>query len=388
MFFGSHTTHKSCRSSQSLSLETLDERIVPSSTPVAPVPASTVNIGSATSGQVVAETNGVSQYGVGSWIKVVTQDSTNQETVTTITSYSGGVQVIDTDLITKNSTTGVTIDDHTITTTSSAGSQTVTHDYKYTPEASGLTEISEVFTDAKGKVTTYTGSETTSTTSYGTETEVTLTNNSGQKETYTAEHFSGGDATATETTGINFNGQAFNSATLRTYNGVTQTNALDSSINGKGSYTFSETKPISSQVVVQLDKSFSNGTTVDTTRTTTTDGANNTNVNVISDETKGNGKVTSSTSDVNVTSTKGTSQIAGSFSQSNGQWGLVVGSSAKTSFGSTRVSLDTDQHGVVKSITSEVLTIGDTQFQVSTGTDFSDHTVNLATLTTGIAVKM
>jgi hypothetical protein len=138
--------------------------------------------------------------------------------------------------------------------------------------------------------------------------------------------------------------------------------------------------------VVQLDKSFSNGTTVDTTRTTTTDGAHNTNVNVISDETKANDKVTSSTSDVNVTSKNGTSQVVGSFSQSKGHWGTDIGGSTKTNFGSTSVSLESDQHGAVKSITSEVLTIGDAQFEVVTGTDFYDNAVNFASLTTGIAV--
>lgn len=382
MLFSSRPNHSSSQKAKSLNLEALDDRIVPSSTPVTAGPVSTATIGTATSGLVVSENNGVSQYGAGSWTKVVTHDGANQEIVTTVTSYHG-VQVVDTDLISKTSTT--TTDDNTITTTTSAGSQTVTRDYTYMTGAYGVTRISEVITNAKGQATTYTGTETTSTTSYGTETSVALTNSSGQKETYSVEHFSSGDATASETTGTNFNGQAFTSATLRTYSGVAQANAVDSSTNGKGSYTFSQTKPISGQVVDQLDKSFSNGVTIDTTKTTTTDGSS-TNVNVVSNETESNGKATSSTTDVNVTSTKGTSRVVGSFSQSNGHWGLDAGSSTKTSFGSTSVSEETDQHGVVKSIVSEVLTIGDAQFQVSTGIDFYDHAVNTATLTTGTAV--
>jgi hypothetical protein len=367
-----------------LDLETLDDRIVPSTTTASTLPVSAVTISNATSGQVVSETDGSSQYGVGSWTKVTTHNSATQETVTTVTSYSG-VQVIDTNVITTTAKT--TTDDHTITTVTAAGSQTVKHDYTYTTAAGGVTDILEVFTDAKGKVTTYTGSETTSTTSYGTETDVTLTNAQKQTEAYAVEHFTSGDSTSSETTGVNFSGQTFDSATLRTYNGVAETNTLDSSSDGKGSYTLTQSKPVSGQVVEQLDKSFSNGTTVDTTKITTADSGKSTNVSVITDKTVGTGKTTSSTSSVNVSSSKGTSQATGSFSQSNGHWGTEVSSSAKTSFGSTTVSLESDQHGVVKSTTSETLTIGDAEFQVTTGTNFYDNAVNLATLTSGIAVK-
>ena len=234
MLFSSRTKHTSTtfRTAQPsrLSLERLDDRIVPSSTPVISVPVTTpvttvpvitgpvspIIVSTVTSGQIISETNGVSQYGVGSWVEVVTHNSANQETETTITTYSGGIQVTDTDLITKIPVTGVKIEDHTITTKTPTGSQTVTRDYTYTPEGSGVTAISEVFTDAKGKVSTDTGLEITTTTSYGSETDETLMNSQGQTKTEESEHVTVGNATATVTTGINFNGQAFESTTLKT----------------------------------------------------------------------------------------------------------------------------------------------------------------------------
>jgi hypothetical protein len=370
-------------------LECLNERIAPSATPLAPLPTLdlTTTIGQATSGSIVSETNGLSKYGVGSWVKSETQDAPGQETVTVTTSYSGGVQITDTDLITKNSTTGVTTKDNTITTTTNAGSQTTTRDYRFTPEGNGVVGIAEVVISAKGQKSTYTGSETTSTTSYGSETNVTLTNSADQTEHYTIERFSTGNATATETFGTTFDGKAFNTASLRTYTGVAKTNTLDSSTDGHGAYTFSESKPLSDQAIVRLNKVFDDGVVVKNTKTITSDKAGNTNVSLVSNWESADGKTFTSTTDLNYTSTgNGGGDISGVFSQSNGHWGADGGTYTKTNFGTTSQTTETDEHGVRKPLASNALTIGDAQFVVTTGVNFYKQTVNKAVLTTGVVV--
>jgi len=366
-----------------LSLEVLDDRTVPSSTSItAPVSIDPTTIGTATSGKVASFDNGT--WMSGTWVKSVTQDGTGRETVTVTTSYTSGVQVTDTDLITKNASTGVTTDDHTTTTTTKTGSRTTTNDDTYTPEANGVVGIVEVVTNAQGQTATYTGWETTSTTSYGSKTDETLTNPAGQRETFTIERFTTGDATATEEFGTNFQGHAFTSATLKTYNGVAKTNTVDSSVDGHGKYTFSETKPITGLVVVNVDKTFKDGTVVKSTKTIATDGAGNTDVNQISYQKSADGKMSSSTTDLNYTSTgKGSETISGTFSQSNGHWGSAVGTVTKTKVSSTTDMTETDQNGVQKPIKSVVLTIGGARFAVNMDTTFDKKSENTATLTTG-----
>jgi hypothetical protein len=204
-----------------LSLESLDDRIVPSSTSIKTVASSAPTqpiTTTVTSGQVISETIGVSQNGPGTWIKIVTQDGPGQETVTTTTSYADGLQVTDLALITKNASTGVETSDHIITTATKSGSTTETKDYTYTSEANGVTLITEVETNSKGKQSTYTGVEVKTSSNGGTETTVVLTNGGGQTEEYITEKISVGNATVSDTTGTTFSDHAFTTITVKTTN--------------------------------------------------------------------------------------------------------------------------------------------------------------------------
>ena len=396
-FMLTNTLRKSIQN-PNLSMECLDDRIVPSLSPSSwaqigpdPVAVSTSSASSAatttTSGSVVSETNGVSANGPGTWTKTVTSPVAGQSTIVTTTNYSDGVQVVDNDMINTNSSTGVVIYDHTITTTSSAGTQTTYKIIVDTPEANGVIGVSEEITNAQGKQYMLTGTKTITKTNYGTDTVLNLTNEKGQTEQLKIAHFTAGDAASTEVSGTDFQGHAYNRDTLWTFNGATQSNALDNSINGHGTYTFSASNPVPSQTVFNIDRTFTNGATSNTTRTFTSEGNGATNINTVTNLTGVDGKTFSSTTDLNyVVTGAGTQSITGTFGQSNGHYGSETGTNDATNYGFLQSTSQTDQNGVVKTINEEVLILGDAKFVVNLGTDFVNQPVNNASLITGAAV--
>ena len=290
--------------------------------------------------------------------------------LTRITDYANGTLVTSTDVITNNANGSKTSD----ITTNTNGKTTITDE---TIAANGA--ITGTIVQANGKVDEVSGDKVK--TAYGSDTTLTLTNANGKTETLNDETLKISDAVANVWTGVGFNGSAINNASVQTTNTAPNTNAVDTTVNGGGSYTEGLTNGTLNQI-----RTFANGATSSSSNTITNNANGTTSFNQVGTSVTSTGVQSASDLQTTYTSTgNGANSIAGTFTQSNDHNGTVAGTESQTNYGFTTALTYTDQNGLTKTAQTESLVVGDTILNVNTGTTFTGSSNDSVGLVTGQA---
>jgi hypothetical protein len=245
--------------------------------------------------------------------------------------------------------------------------------------------ISGIVTRSNGTVDQISG--TKDATLYGFDSHYTLTNPGGKTETFNSETLRASDAVAHIDTGTNFKGKAVSGAQLMTTNSAPpHTNAVDTTANGLGSYTYSASQN-GNVTTTDINRTFSDGVSSSITKVATANSDGSTTYNDTVNRTNAmGGTSTSSTVETYAHNGSGGQTISGSFTQANGETGTLAGTSAPTSYGNLTNLTYTNQSAATKTGQARQLSVGDAELNINTGTDFNGKPGDSAGLITGDAV--
>jgi hypothetical protein len=232
-------------------------------------------------------------------------------------------------------------------------------------------DVTSTITNSKGVVNTLTGTRDTVATNYGKDTTVSMTNSAGASESLNVEKLKTGDASATVVTGTGFKGQAVDFASLRTKNGVSSGNDVDTTVDGQGSYTAS--KNVNGDMTTyDSSRSFTDGAKTASTTTVTQNGNGTSTYDSANSYTSSGGTTSTSSSIETYTPNSNGDMIQGSFNQSTGgYYGSVNGSYTNANYGHDTNLTYTNQDGATRMANTQTLQIGGATLNVNTGTNFA-----------------
>ena len=255
-------------------------------------------------------------------------------TVTKTEDFANGTTITSTNVITKDPNGAKTMD---ITTNYGNGKVT---NMDETVSSKGA--ITGTYTQANGKVDAVSGEKEK--TSYGYVTDLTLTNAKGQTESIDTELLKSSDASAWVVSGTSFNGKAINGAGLQTTNTAPNTNTVDTTVNGRGTYATYE-----SNGTIYTGRTFENNASLAASNTITNNPNGTTSYDRVNDSVSPTGVQSSSNVQTTYSSNgNGSDNITGTFTQSNGHNGTVAGSDSVTNYGYSNNLTYTDQNGLTK----------------------------------------